>query len=219
MDHTRHMNIFDASRLSVTLIGAGGIGAITALTLAKMGIAHLTVYDGDTISPENMSTQLHRVGTEDEPKVEALQKTLGLFSDDTLVYPNYGRINRDDELHGQIVISAVDSIQARKDIWAAVKAGKVGWYIDARMSAEEFQMHVVDMSLSAKVAKYDEMILDEDDSKVPDVACTEKATFYCAAIAAGQLGSAVRKILTGIRPADYLIHNILNDKLFHLGDA
>ncbi len=40
-----------------------------------------------------------------------------------------------------------------------------------------------------------------------------------AAIAAGHLGSTVRKIATGIRPAKYLIHNILNDKLFHLGDA
>lgn len=39
------------------------------------------------------------------------------------------------------------------------------------------------------------------------------------AISAGQVGSAVRKIATGLRPAYCLVHNILNDRLFHLGDA
>jgi len=219
MDHTRHIGIFNASNLSVSLVGAGGIGAMAALMLAKMGIPHLTVYDGDTVAPENMSTQLHRLGTEDEPKVEALQKTLTLFSDDTSIYPAYRRITNNDELFGQVVISAVDSIKARKDIWAAVIRGSVGWYIDARMSAEEYQMYVIDMENPEKVAKYDAMISQEDDSKIPDIPCTQKATFYCAAMAAAHIGATVRKIVTGIRPVYYTVQNMLYNRLFALGEA
>jgi molybdopterin/thiamine biosynthesis adenylyltransferase len=219
VDHTRHIGIFDCSSLAVTLVGAGGIGAMTALMLAKMGVAHLVIYDGDTVSPENMPTQLHRLGDLGRGKVFGVEEIIQTFSDDTTVYPVDARVTANLSLSGTIVISAVDSIAARKDIWKATYRGSCAWYIDARMSAEEFQMHCVNMNDAAQVDKYAKMIDAEDDSKIPDIPCTAKATFFCAAIAAGQIGGAVRKIITGLHPAKYLIHNILNDKLFHLGDA
>lgn len=219
MIHDRHIGIFDAANLSVSLVGAGGIGAMTALMMAKMGVEVIAVYDDDIVSPENLATQLHRLETIGRPKVTALQETLAAFSDDTLVLPSQDRITADKVLFGQLVISAVDSIQARKDIWEAVCAGKVGWYIDARMSAEEFQMYVIDMSNPEKIAKYGAMIADEDDSKIIDAPCTSKATFFCAAMAAGHIGSTVRKIVTGIRPAFYIVHNTLFNRLFAIGEA
>jgi molybdopterin/thiamine biosynthesis adenylyltransferase len=219
VNHIRHSGIFDASNLSVTLVGAGGIGAMTALMLVKMGVELLTIYDGDTVSEENLPTQLHRLGTEGELKVAALKATLELFGDDTQIFAEPARIGAGDAVWGSIVISAVDSIQARKDIWQAVRNGKAGWYIDARMSAEEFQMHAIDMSSPKAVERYGRMIAAEDDGGIPDAPCTQKATFFCSAIASGHIGSVVRKIAAGRRPAAYLVHNILYDRLFHLGDA
>jgi molybdopterin/thiamine biosynthesis adenylyltransferase len=216
MDHIRHSSIFDASGLSVTLVGAGGIGSMTALVLSKMGVRDIVIYDSDVVAPENLATQLHRLGTEGEPKAEALQKTLALFADDVQIYPMDEHVQAGHQLYGEVVISAVDSIQARKNIWQAVLNGKTRWYLDARMSAEEFQLYTVDMNDLGDAVKYGRMIAYEDDASIPDIPCTQKATFFCAAIAAGHIGATVRKILTGRRPAPYLVHNMLYDRLFAL---
>jgi molybdopterin/thiamine biosynthesis adenylyltransferase len=218
MDHTRHIGIFNASSLNVTLVGAGGIGAITALTLAKMGVGNLTVYDGDVVSPENMPTQLHRLGTEDELKVEALQKTLALFGDDTKVFPVAERIDGSEPLNGQVIISAVDSITARQHIWKAVQMGFNSWYFDARMAAEEFHLYCVN-TRGGRGLWYDAMISAEDDSRIADISCTEKATFHCAAAAAGIIGLNVRKILTGLTPKRYTVFNMVADNYLALGEA
>jgi tRNA A37 threonylcarbamoyladenosine dehydratase len=57
MDDIRHIGIFNAAEWPITLIGAGGIGALTAITLGKMGVPTLNVWDGDEVSPENVATQ------------------------------------------------------------------------------------------------------------------------------------------------------------------
>ncbi len=218
MNHIRHSGIFSASGLNVTLVGAGGIGAITALTLAKMGVNSLTIYDGDIVSPENMPTQLHRLGTEGESKVEALAKTLALFSDDTTVFPIDGDIVLEGEpLSGQVIISAVDSITARKVIWNRVRAGYNSWYFDARMAAEEFHLYAVDTRKNWQW--YDAIISGESEDGVPDLPCTAKATFFCANVAAGIIGLNIRKILTGLTPKRYTVFNMVADNYLALGEA
>ena len=194
MRHDRHSELFDCAGVSVTLVGAGGIGAATALVLAKMGVPYLTICDGDTVDDVNLATQLHKLSAVGRPKVEAVKDMLLEFSDDTDVQIVNGRIESDGYLYGQFAISAVDSITARKDIWNAVKRGKVRWYMDARMSAEQFHLFTVDMS---DYAWYENMLAGESEAGVPDVPCTMKATFFCASIAGGLIGSAVKNILVG----------------------
>lgn len=206
MDHLRHSDLFDVSDLSISLVGCGGIGAASALVLSKMGVDGLVLYDGDTVDEVNLPTQFHRLSDLGRSKADAVADLVAEFSDDTIVEAWPKRITGEDALHDRIVISAVDSIQARKDIWQAVKNGRVRWYLDARMAAEEFHLFRVDMK--GDISWYDAMLAGEDDAHVPDLACTAKATIYCAAIAAGQIGMAVKAIATGEEFPRILIHNI-----------
>jgi hypothetical protein len=83
MDHTRHQNIYNIpTGFSVAIIGAGGIGAITALTLAKMGVQNMVLFDDDIVGEENIATQLHKVSDVGKLKVEALGFALQEYSDD-----------------------------------------------------------------------------------------------------------------------------------------
>ena len=84
MDHLRHSGIFNASRFPITLIGAGGIGAITGIVLAKMGVPVLNVYDGDTVDPVNIATQFYRTSDIGSAKPFALKQIIEEFSDDRL---------------------------------------------------------------------------------------------------------------------------------------
>lgn len=216
MDHTRHIGIFNAAHLSITIIGAGGIGAITAHALAKMGVGFMTLIDSDTVSEVNLPTQFHALESLGQPKVLALKDEILRYSDDTQINAVVGRVEPDTSLYGSIVIAAVDSIASRKAIWQSVCKSRVEWFLDARMAAEEFHLYAVDMS--AGWDWYGRIISREDDSRIEELPCTEKATFYCGAAAAGHIGSTVRKIATGIIPARYLVHNMLHDNLFTARD-
>jgi molybdopterin/thiamine biosynthesis adenylyltransferase len=192
VDHTRHSALFDVSRKSAILIGAGGIGAATALALSKMGIGSIDLYDGDTVDEINLATQLHRLSDVGKPKVRAVAEMIEEFSDDTAIAAVDIRIEKDDEFISDFLISAVDSIHARKDIWEAAKKSHIRYYFDARMAAEEFHLYAVNMS--EDVNWYETMISQEDDTNVLEIACTAKATIFCAFIAAGLIGSAVKTV-------------------------
>jgi molybdopterin/thiamine biosynthesis adenylyltransferase len=207
MNNIRHSGIFTVPpTASVTIIGCGGLGATTALTLAKMGFKFICLFDGDVVAEENTGTQLHKPSDIGRPKAEALYDTLLDFADDAYVTPVIERVYGGTGLSGQIIISCVDSIQARKDIWEAVLASDCDWYIEMRMAAEELQIHTVKMS---EIEWYDEYISKQNDKDIADVPCTMKSTFYTAMVAGGLAGSIVRKILTDVKVCHKLTFNML----------
>jgi molybdopterin/thiamine biosynthesis adenylyltransferase len=211
MNHERHMQIFNVpTYFSVGIVGAGGIGATTGLILAKMGVVQLTVWDDDCVSETNIPTQLHKWSEIDQPKVFSLQRTLEEFSDEILFTPMQERITETSAFpYFDLLISAVDSITARKLIWDAIYRGeKPRWYIDARMSAEEFQMFIVNMSDRSAIHSYATMLerISEDD--IPEVTCTMKATFHCSAAAATNIGAALRNILRNEQSSERIVHYI-----------
>jgi molybdopterin/thiamine biosynthesis adenylyltransferase len=216
VNHVRHCGIYDASQLEVTLIGAGGIGALAGITLAKMGIPYMKVWDDDIVSPENLPTQFHRVFDVESPKVIALANAVNEYSDETKVFTVFNRITGDlqedhkDVVLAPVIISAVDSINARKDIWEVVKSLPFLWYLDARMGAENFILYTV---RRGDHDWYDDALSRQDESAVADLPCTAKATIYCSALSAAYIGRTVRMIATGVTPPKLVIVDLINDVL------
>lgn len=208
MDHTRHSGIFDANNLHVVLVGAGGIGSATGLGIAKMGVASLDIWDFDKIDVENISTQMYPVSGVGSHKAFALVNMLEIFADDVDFEAFSFAVEGSDVLNGHIVISAVDSIAARKAIWEAAKRGNQRYYLDARMSSEVFQLFAVDMQ--SDTSWYEGLLKDQHDEDIPDEPCTAKATIYTALFAAGRIGHAVKQIANGHKLPRILIDS-LND--------
>lgn len=206
IDHTRHSQIFDASRLSATVIGAGGIGAISALTIAKMGVGALTLYDDELVGPENIATQWHRLSDVGKSKVLAIKKEIAELAGDISVTAKPLRVGN-EVITDHIIISAVDSITSRQKIWEAID---FNWYIDARMAAEEFQMFVVDASNREQMLSYHEHLMSLHEDDVEDLPCTSKATVYTSAFAAGYISLALKSIATGQDFPFFIVHNLPN---------
>jgi molybdopterin/thiamine biosynthesis adenylyltransferase len=211
MDHTRHIGLFNARHYSATLIGAGGIGAITALALSKMGLGSLIIYDGDKVEEVNIPVQFHRLSDVGKPKSEAVERVIQDYVDDVRVIGICDCVMDHTILKPtHVMISAVDSIQARQQIWVAVQRAQPLWYVDARMSAEYFQMYVVEMR---NPQWYQDSLMGQDDATILDEPCTAKATIYTACMAAGHIGAAFRRILTGLQTPGIVTHDILKDQL------
>ena len=208
MDHTRHIGIFDCSMETVTLIGAGGIGALTAVLLAKMGVAEISVWDDDKVDNYNLATQFYRISDLHRPKAHQTKEIIGQFSDETNVMATAELVTPDTNIppYTSIIISAVDSIHARQDIWQALsKINTWSWYLDARMGAEIFHLYCVN---SNNRGWYADALMSLAEDQVEEEPCTSKATIYTAAIAAGHIGMTVRDIVTGRTPPPLLVHNI-----------
>ena len=63
------------SDFEVTIVGVGGIGAVSALCLAKMGVKYMNLYDDDVVGTENIATQLLGVSGVGKPKVQDVAET------------------------------------------------------------------------------------------------------------------------------------------------
>jgi molybdopterin/thiamine biosynthesis adenylyltransferase len=195
------------------LIGAGGIGALAAITLAKMGVRYLAIHDMDTVDDVNISTQFHRVSDVGTLKVDALSSAISEYADDVIVARSPVEIHSSSFLTGALIISAVDSITARQEIWKAVKNSKAFWYLDARMAAEEYQHYLVDLTNSEEMDAYERVMRLVNDEDVPDLPCTAKATIFTADFSAGYIGNTVKQIVNGTAQSHRLVHNIPNNFL------
>lgn len=111
----------------VTVIGAGGIGGWVALQVARIGCPRLTVYEPDTVEDHNLENQPYWSRHIGHPKINGLR---GRLNDSASTHRKHGhpmKINlyqefadRDTKFRGVVVV-CVDTLDARREIFAAVK--------------------------------------------------------------------------------------------------
>lgn len=191
MDLTRQLGIIPQEKLSyrVVIIGVGAVGSFTALSLAKMGMHNMTIVDPDKIDTHNIPNQFYRKKDVGKYKVEALKEILHEFTD---TVPEIGyELQRISPPSG-IVISAVDSMKSRQEIWHHIEHNlSVTNYIDSRMGAEIASVYIT--------RPYDQGYESNlwDDSKAVQEPCTARAIIYTSCGLASFICSIVKSILMG----------------------
>jgi len=153
MDSThflRQLDIADPTKFKdkpITVIGAGGIGAATVVALAKTGFENITIYDFDTVEEHNLPNQLLPMWVRDQYTLQ-WAKTTTLFHlvhdlADISITPVHERYV--DQPVGEIVISAVDSLDARRLIWAQVQQSMdTLFFLDGRMVITSMDLYATD---------------------------------------------------------------------------
>jgi hypothetical protein len=204
----RQQGIIDADELNrypVHVIGVGGIGSPTTMALTKMGIKDVTVYDPDIIEDHNLPNQIYRTGDINEYKVNALADICKAFANVELSTEN-------DVFDGGakgIVLSGVDSMKSRQEIWDSVKLDPgVALYIAARMGAEVLRIHTVKTCDPQSIEWYEQTLYsDEDATEAP---CTERAIIYNVFLIAALMSAQVKKFLKGEKFIKEIIFDIQN---------
>jgi len=206
IDYWRQLDMVPMDKLREThvdLIGAGGIGSPTAMSLAKMGVGSLRVFDDDKVESHNLPNQLHVLNSLGMTKVDALTALLAQFVDDTTVLtPKAGRVDDMTALKG-IVVSGVDSMKSRKAIWEATKMSPgVEHYIEARMGGYLLRVYYLNPQNRADRQKYEETLYD--DSEALELPCTAQSLIYTGMMAAVFISDNLRQVVAGEKP-DYEI--------------
>ena len=129
---TQDLNIFSRAELllgeealhklrsaRVALFGIGGLGSFAAEALARGGVGHITLVDGDTVSITNINRQLIALhSTVGKEKTAVMAERIADISPETEVetYPVvYGAENRDllDFSTYDYVIDAIDTVTSK----------------------------------------------------------------------------------------------------------
>lgn len=105
-------------KAKVLLLGAGGLGAPTALYLAAAGVGHLGIVDDDVVDASNLQRQvIHSTETIGEPKVESAKQTIQKLNPDVKVTTYNTRLNADNIVDiiqdYDIVVDGVDNFPTR----------------------------------------------------------------------------------------------------------
>ena len=193
---TRQLDIIPIGTLSkrITVIGAGAIGSFTVLSLVKMGFTNIKVFDFDEVSMENMNCQWFRIKDIGKKKVFALQDLIKDFTDHEIEVVA-DRFEAGTFALTGIVISAVDSMAVRQNIWNAVKKSyAVEWLIDPRMASEYALQYVMNPHDVKDIESYEKTLYSDKDSV--QERCTAKATMYTATMISGYVAKAVKDLVT-----------------------
>ena len=103
----------------ILILGCGGLGGYLADNMARLGVGHLTLTDGDTFSPSNLNRQRFAFpDTLGRNKAETAAEALrGLCSDVRAVPEFLTEDNADARIAGHdLVLDALDRVDAR--LWA-----------------------------------------------------------------------------------------------------
>ena len=194
MNHLRQLDIIDPAKLSLPIhvVGCGSVGSWTALTMAKVGATQLTVWDFDVVEEHNIPNQVYRPSDVGRPKVEALAEIVEAMSGNPVRIRNR---RFDGLVDSGIVILAVDSMDARIDLWRALRDQPIGWLIDSRMGAEVAR--VLTVNTSSLTAQRDYARTLYRSTEALQEPCTARSTAYCATGLASFITAKLVKIITG----------------------
>lgn len=200
----RQLDIAHPEKLAnqpVTIIGAGGIGSFVGQFLAKMGVTDITVYDFDEVEEHNLPNQMYPQEALGLPKAKALAVELERLDPTVQVTVHEERVTSETALKG-VVISAVDSMPARKEIWKAVKMNMgVPLFIDARMGAEIGQVRALRPIQPKQISRFEQSL----EGKAVDLPCTAKAIVYNGGMIASIISNMVKREAMGEKvPAEVM---------------
>lgn len=192
MDYLRQLGILDPKNIifPITIIGCGGIGSFTALLLAIMGCPRLTLVDPDSVEDHNLPNQLFPKSAKGQKKVEACRDLICQFSNCLVetIQDKFG------DCQPGIVISGVDSMKSRKEIWEKIKFNPdVPLYIDARLGAELVQVFTVQPNSIEDIEMYEKFLYP--DESLQELPCTARAIIYTGFSVASLIGSQLKKWL------------------------
>lgn len=178
---SRHMELFDPDKFEhpVTIVGCGATGSWLALSLAKLGITNITIYDFDIVEEHNIPNQAFGVDDIGREKVSALAQLICDTTGTGIKFKNEKFTNQ--RLSG-VVFLMVDSMSARKEIWEnSIKLKPaVKLLIEPRMGLDVGRIYNVDPMDMNQIKKYEDTYYDDDVAEVS--ACGASMTVITSAL-------------------------------------
>ena len=212
VSYLRQLDIIDPEKFSgrIRIIGCGGIGSPTAIILAKMGFKRFVLMDDDTVEPHNLPNQFFTTDAVGMLKVEALAIQMLQFNPEVEIETLPERFTDSfrwpQPAPREVVIVATDTLKSRACVWDRCRnKPHIELYLDARMAAEQFEVHVVRPSDPSDKRQYESTLFQgktpdtgrggRELRKPVDLPCTARAIAYNTFVLGGLVAHEVKKFV------------------------
>lgn len=173
----------------IHVIGCGAIGSWVVFFLLKMGFSNIHVYDYDVVEEHNLPNQMFKEDQIGTHKVESILSVYMDFFEDVieknqsrLIIHNQKVTSKDATLFNGVVISCVDSMEARKEIYEnALKFGSAELWIEGRIGIYGAYIYTVERGNMTAFNEYEKTLYADEDAEVSS--CGVSQTALPAAVA------------------------------------
>ena len=163
--------------LGCTIVGCGAGGSFTALTLTKLGVGKLILYDMDTVEPHNVSNQFFRLSDLGKNKAKATKELCEEHKTDLQLIEAFNERFIEQPIKTDIALALTDTIEGRQNVFKqAVASSKCVLYIDARMLANDWQIYTVNTRNYEQVLTFWKDYLE--DIQTQNQPCTASMIIY-----------------------------------------
>ncbi|MBX9686178.1 MAG: ThiF family adenylyltransferase [Candidatus Obscuribacterales bacterium] len=154
----RHLSVFDPQAFGtrrIDVIGAGATGSKVVLSLAKLGLTNIHVWDFDQVEAHNVANQVFGNDDIGKNKVDALKEIVERQTG-TQIHVHNERVDGSQEL-GAVVFLLTDSMSSRKEIWErGIKfKPRTKLLIETRMGADSGRVYTLNPCKAPLVKGYE----------------------------------------------------------------
>jgi molybdopterin/thiamine biosynthesis adenylyltransferase len=214
--YQRQWDFLPPDRLAVeaTIIGCGSVGSVAAITLLKMGLSQVVVYDGDMIEQHNLPNQFL-------PDLVDIHKTSGLkhlaevfgLNDSLSVYAQMWEPS--NKLSTPVVVAAVDDMTVRRSLFAScVRDANVRFFIDVRTGGEYMKVYALDPHNSVFRPLY--LATLHGNEQADPTPCTASQIIYTSLFAGAMVGHRAKQWIKGEDIPFQIIFDIQHDMIVHV---
>ena len=207
-DYSGQTDFFDPERFAwpIHVIGVGGIGSALVLPLVKLGVrSQLHLWDPDEVERHNVPAQLiYQPADVGRAKVEVASDFLPPYLEPACeLGPHQEVVSAATPLEG-VVISAVDNMKSRHEIWEGVKFNSdVALYLDGRLGGEQMQLFTLNPFDLETVEFYEENWLFADEEGTP-LPCAARTVIHPPMVLAGHIVAQITRLARGLPTRRYI---------------
>ena len=169
IDPLRHLSVFspqDHLTEPIHIIGCGATGSRIAMSLAKLGLENLHLWDFDTVMEHNIANQLFEQKHIGEAKVNALMELIEAATG-VKVTTHEVPVTGETTLSG-VVFVLTDTMKSRKEIWDGAIRLKlpIRLMIETRMGASEGRVYTVQPTSVDDIRGWEATLYEDKDAEV-----------------------------------------------------
>lgn len=173
----RHERVFSATNFGarrIDVIGAGATGSRIALSLAKLGVSNLHVWDFDEVESHNIANQIFRLKDIGSKKVDALAEIVE-ESTGLKIHIHDEKVDGTQKL-GEVVFVLTDTMASRKEIFEKGLRLKP-WtkiFIETRMGVSDGRIYSINPLKPSEYKAYEGTLYADEVAEVS--ACGSKTS-------------------------------------------
>ena len=169
IDPLRHISVFDPDRFGdkrVDIIGVGATGSKVAISLAKLGVQNIHIWDFDKIEEHNIANQMFDIGDIGKKKVIALYEIIKRQTGEKITIHDE-KVDGSQAL-GEVVFLLTDTMASRKEIWERGLKMKLRTkvVIETRMGIDEGRLYTVNPCQLSEIKQWEGTLYTDKEAAV-----------------------------------------------------